>query len=168
MGRRPRRSGKEAQAIWVGGPGGSGQEAQADPGRRPRRSGKEAQADPGRRPRRSGKEAQADPGRRPRRSGKEAQIRGVTPMRSSGAVPRDPGGDPNEEPRCGSGRSGAMTPMRSPGVQFREIREDDPDEEPRCVETLRESESINTREKKNCVRVFSYKLCSCNSSFIVD
>ncbi|KAL5823940.1 hypothetical protein ACOSQ3_005100 [Xanthoceras sorbifolium] len=65
------------------------------------------------------------------------------------AVPGDPGGDPDEEPRyavrfreirgddpdeeprCGSGRSGAMTPMRSPGMRFREIRGDDPDEEPR-------------------------------------
>ncbi|KAL5822054.1 hypothetical protein ACOSQ3_023936 [Xanthoceras sorbifolium] len=105
--------------IRAGGPGGSGQEAQADPSRRPRRYGQEAQADPGRRPRRYGQEAQAiraggpgDPGRRPRRSGQEAQVDpgaqvcgsgrsgAMTPMRSPGAVPGDPGGDPDEEPKC--------------------------------------------------------------------
>ncbi|KAL5784258.1 hypothetical protein ACOSQ2_006650 [Xanthoceras sorbifolium] len=57
----------------------------------------------------------------------------MTPMRSPGVRFREiRGDDPDEEPRCGSGRSGAMTPMRSPSMRFREIRGDDPDEEPRC------------------------------------
>ncbi|KAL5861790.1 hypothetical protein ACOSQ4_003086 [Xanthoceras sorbifolium] len=93
--------------IRAGGPG--------DPGRRPRQSGQEAQADPGRRPRRYEQEAQADPGRRPRRYGQEAQIRGD---------------DPDEESSCSSGRSGAMTPMRSPGAVPRDPGGDS-DEEPR-------------------------------------
>ncbi|KAL5776102.1 hypothetical protein ACOSP7_009028 [Xanthoceras sorbifolium] len=71
-------------------------------------------------PGRSGQEAQVDPGRRPRR----IRTGGPGGSRRSGAM----------EPRCGLGRSGAMTPMRSPSpsIRFREIRGDDPFEEPRC------------------------------------
>ncbi|KAL5778587.1 hypothetical protein ACOSQ2_009324 [Xanthoceras sorbifolium] len=76
--------------IRVGGPGRSGQEAQADPSRRPRRSGQKAQVDPG------------DPGRWS--PGAQVRFREIR------------GDDPDEEPRWGSGRSGAMTPMRSPGA----------------------------------------------------
>ncbi|KAL5739553.1 hypothetical protein ACOSQ2_029107 [Xanthoceras sorbifolium] len=144
---RVQRAPQEWLSIWAGGPDDMGRRPR-HPGRRPRRIRAGGPGDPGRRPRRygqeaqaSGQEAQADPGRWPRRSGQEAQA--------------DPG------------RSGAMTPMRSPGVRFREIRGDDPDEEPRCGSGRSGGESINTREKKNCVRAFSYKCC-CNSSFIVD
>ncbi|KAL5777891.1 hypothetical protein ACOSP7_010817 [Xanthoceras sorbifolium] len=105
-------------SIWARGPG--------DPGRRPRRSGQEAQADPGRRPRRiQGGDPDDIRGMTPIRSPgvRFREIRGddpdeeprcgsgrsgaMTPMRSPGMRFREiRGDDPDEEPRCGSGRSG--------------------------------------------------------------